>query len=109
MGWRDWSYTKRGAIVGGVIGVLLMTLHLLNLKLLGSIQLIYVLKTIFYPILISLIKIIPIGSNITREGLFGYMIIFFVSIFVGSIIYGTIVGYILGKIKSRGQTSNPKQ
>ena len=84
MGWRDWSYTKRGAIVGGVIG--------------------YLIGAGFWVIVGACNGFADsTGCGFLKSIIWPGNIISGIIILIPGFLLGALFGFIIGKIKSRKQ------
>jgi len=106
MGWKDYSYTKRGGIIGAVVGSLSVLIYDLNFLI------IYYTHTprLYFPFLNPIKELIEIPM--TPVNLIAYFlgwampypIVVVAALIINAILYGIIgifIGWIIGKIKNR--------
>lgn len=110
MGWRDLPYWLRGGLIGVLVIILYFVLMSSNVMSPYIKDLIVRFFTIiFYPFIILIKPVINLIKPSQISAVYLLFIILPISIFIGSIVYSMIIGYIIGKIKSRGQTPTSKQ
>ena len=82
MGWKDWSYAVRGAIIGVVVGLLRI-----------------IFGNIFTYIYFSNSKLLNVNPSFGAEGL-ARIIIYAIPVLFIYFLIGALIGWIIGKIKS---------
>ncbi len=119
MGWKDWSYAKKGWVIGLIISIILSFISTLDFSLHATSKTISVIArpASMFAILLMIIGIaIPPLFNLffsngnTGLGLpngitiLGFIIIFLVLAYIGALI-GKFIGWIVGKIKSKKESN----
>jgi len=113
MSWKDWSYTKKGLIIGLVYGIVSSVFsYIITLQgrevLEDNILLIFLSIILTWPLFISLIFFAPIYylgvltsssillvvANFITDNVYVFGII-------GLALFGTLIGWIVGKIKKK--------
>ena len=95
MGWRDWSYWLRGGVFGAVLGLVGSTVFLLfsEVPVISNIS--------FFFVLPAWLLLLPF------ERTFSSGVLFILGVAFSTIVYfiiGAIIGLIVGKIKSGGNS-----
>ena len=118
MGWKDWSYVKKGIILAAIIYLLLVFLFFLSSYLFGcKIMDEYSNRCLVWGLLGGIIYLpsslffIGINGKINYSWVnhFSPVLAEVVFIFLGLVIYiviGALIGWIVGKIKSRNEVKN---
>jgi len=114
MGWKDWSYVKKGAIIGIVLGIILTLIGLLvsfkcPVGFADSVSsegicksYITLLAVPFIGITLSILLIQYYLFNIEGLNLAMSLSPFIFTLI--SFLIGTFIGWFVGKIKTRGQS-----
>jgi len=108
MGWKDWSYVKKGAVVGFCFAVIIYIAHLVLQYLIKDMTLDQLNDSVLFIISSILIDwpLILIMGPLSVCNLFGISIcpiIIFILFFVIYALIGALIGYIIGKIKNRNK------
>ena len=101
MGWKDWRYTKRGALIGICFGIIPASINFLVAGILGSFSLI---PLNIFPNLWDFVfnRIL----NCSGEGCWGYWIILgSLAYIIEFLIWGLVIGWIIEIIKNRKSTN----
>ncbi len=95
MSWNDWSYIKKGMIIGAVSGLALFTIAIIDLLSAGGEPSlgVFIFSLTAFPIF-------KIEKYFGGASTYFLYIIYY--LLVGAII-GALIGYIYGKIKSKNQ------
>jgi|TARA_Y100000310_G_C20076109_1_gene531651 hypothetical protein len=108
MGWKEWNYKKRGAIVGGIIGI--VSAILISTLFSGSgssgTSAVFLLPLLI-PVIIFNFILDAIGFNIpsSTSTVFTFLYILIINT-VGFYLIGLLIGWIIGKIKSKKQENS---
>lgn len=98
MGWKNWSYAKRGAIVGGVIGIIVdiiiivLTWDIVQTKGTDAEIAVFCWTQLIIPCFVA-------GWVHSLNKDYSIYILGLITWFL----FGTLIGFIIGKIKSRNK------
>ena len=131
MSWKNCSYTKKGAIIGLIVGIILLVAHLLLQSLIKDVRLdtlndspVFIISSIliewpfgvlFFPVSsvlfwTSAILCGPTPINVSTATWLGrpqcilfniYPALSYVGYFITALLAGLFIGWIIGKMKSR--------
>ncbi len=101
MGWKNWPSWVNGVIIA-------LVLYLISL-ISGYYGMMYSLL-LGYPVSIILTRVFNYWElGYIHEGGFPYIMSIIIIPFIMSIVYGALIGYIIGKLKSKNQNINNKR